>query len=35
MKRLGISIYPEKSDREQLLDYLERASPASSAACSR
>ncbi|MCR9036563.1 DUF871 domain-containing protein [Tractidigestivibacter montrealensis] len=28
MKRLGISIYPEKSDREQLLDYLERASAA-------
>lgn len=28
MKRLGISIYPEKSDRNQLLDYMERASAA-------
>ena len=28
MKRLGISIYPEKSDCNELLDYLERAARA-------
>ncbi len=28
MKRLGISIYPEKSNRAELFDYLERASAA-------
>ncbi len=28
MKRLGISIYPEKSDRDELLDYMERSARA-------
>ncbi len=26
MKRLGISIYPEKTSKEELLEYIDRAS---------